>query len=64
VLYYPSDLAGAEFLYPKEQAKQFASTTHHRILATESDPATSSPAQVTVVEPASSASATHAEASK
>ena len=24
VLYYPTDMAGAEFLYPKEQAAQFA----------------------------------------
>jgi hypothetical protein len=64
VLYYPSDLAGAEFLYPKEQAKQFASTTHHRILATDSDPAKRSPANVTVVEPASIAPVAHVEASK
>lgn len=64
VLYYPSDLAGAEFLYPKEQAKQFASTTHHRILATDGGSKKTAPAQVTVIEPASAPSTARAEASK
>jgi len=64
VLYYPTDLAGAEFLYSKEQAQQFASTTHHRILETDSDPAKRAPANLTVIDPAGIAPTAHVEASK
>lgn len=64
VLYYPTDLAGAEFLYPKEQAKQFASTTHHRVLAVDSDAAKRTPGQLTVIERTSVAPAATADASK
>jgi hypothetical protein len=64
VLYYPTDLAGAEFLYPKEQAKQFASTTRHQILETDSDPAKRAPAILTVIDPAGIAPTAHVEASK
>ena len=34
IVYYPADMAGAEFLYPKEQATQFAGTTHEATVAT------------------------------
>ncbi len=34
VLYYPTDMAGAEFLYTKEQAAQFAATPQPKIVAT------------------------------
>ncbi len=64
VLYYPTDLAGAEFLYPKAQAKQLAANGHHRILATASDATKSTLAQVTAIDPDASALADNAEASK
>jgi len=64
VLYYPTDLAGAEFLYPKEQAEQFAAFAHHRILASGSDAPTSTLAHVTAIEPDAPAPATDADASK
>lgn len=64
VLYYPGDLPGSEFLYPTEQAKQLATTSHHPVLATNSEPGKTAPVNVTVVQPASTAPATHVEASK
>ena len=39
VFYYPTDLSGKAFLYPKEQAEQIASASHHAILATASNAA-------------------------
>lgn len=64
VLYYPTDLAGAEFLYPKEQAKQFASTTHHPVVATDSEPSNGASATVAVIQPATAAPAATAQTSK
>jgi hypothetical protein len=34
IVYYPSDMAGAEFLYPKAQATQFAATRPEATVAT------------------------------
>lgn len=34
IVYYPSDMAGAEFLYPKAQATQFAATRQDATVAT------------------------------
>jgi hypothetical protein len=34
IVYYPADMAGAEFLYPKAQATQFAATTQEATVAT------------------------------
>jgi hypothetical protein len=64
ILYYPSDLAGAVFLYPKEQAEQLAAIAHHPILANDSEVATSTLAHVTAIEPDAPAPATDADASK
>jgi hypothetical protein len=51
VLYYPGDSAGYFFLYPRAQAEQIASLTHQTVLATNSDPAKTSLAHVTKVQP-------------
>jgi hypothetical protein len=64
ILYYPSDLAGAEFLYPKAQAEQFAATAHREILATDSDKTPPTLAHVTTIEPESTEPANTADASK
>lgn len=47
VLYYPTDPAGSEFLYSKEQAETFAVLTQPSTLTTASHAATDTPAQVT-----------------
>jgi hypothetical protein len=51
VLYYPTDLAGNEFLYPKEQAEKIAAVSHHPVLAFDNDPARGGVARVITVEP-------------
>jgi len=33
ILYYPSQLEGNEFLYPREQAERIAAVSHHPVLA-------------------------------
>lgn len=63
VLYYPTDVAGHQFLYPKEQAKTIAAATHTPVLATDSDPAKSALAHVIAVEPETTA-ANEADASR
>ena len=35
--FYPTDLTGKEFIYPKEQALKIAAATHESVLATDSD---------------------------
>src|SRR5215470_10021712 len=35
--YYPTDLRGKEFIYPKEQALKIASATHETVLATDTE---------------------------
>jgi hypothetical protein len=64
VVYYPTAMAGAEFLYPKEQAKQFAATAHHPILAADSGATKATLAQVRASEPDPTASSDAADASK
>jgi hypothetical protein len=49
--YYPTDLRGKEFIYPKEQAVKIAAATHETVLATDSDAATGGEAHVFRVEP-------------
>jgi hypothetical protein len=49
--YYPTDLRGKEFIYPKEQALKIAAATHETVLATDSDVAKGGEAHVFKVEP-------------
>jgi hypothetical protein len=49
--YYPTDLRGKEFIYPKEQALKIAAATHERVLATDSDANKGGEAHVFGVEP-------------
>jgi hypothetical protein len=49
--YYPTDLRGKEFIYPKEQALKIAAATHETVLATDTDVAKGGEAHVFGVEP-------------
>ena len=49
--YYPTDLRGKEFIYPKEQALKIAAATHETVLATDTDAAKGGEAHVFKVEP-------------
>jgi hypothetical protein len=49
--YYPTDLRGKEFIYPKDQAVKIAAATHETVLATDSDVAKGGEAHVFRVEP-------------
>jgi len=49
--FYPTDLTGKEFIYPKDQALKIAAATHQAVLATDSDATTSGEAHVFRVEP-------------
>jgi len=49
--YYPTDLRGKEFIYPKDQALKIAAATHETVLATDSDVAKGGEAHVFKVEP-------------
>jgi hypothetical protein len=49
--FYPTDLRGKEFIYPKEQALKIAAATHERVLATDTDVAKGGEAHVFSVEP-------------
>jgi hypothetical protein len=62
--YYPTDLRGKEFIYPKEQALKIAAATHETVLATDTDAAKGGEAHVFKVEPSgASASTTNPETS-
>jgi len=62
--YYPTDLRGKEFIYPKEQALKIAAATHETVLATDTDVAKGGEAHVFRVEPSgATASTTNTEAS-
>jgi len=63
-LYYPTDVAGHVFLYPRAQAEQIAAMTHQPVLATDSNPARSSLAHVTTVQPDSGAASEPVEVAK
>ena len=54
VLYYPSDLAGHEFLYPREQAEKIAAVSRHPVLALDGSAAGGGVAAVIAIEPQSS----------
>jgi len=64
VLYYPTDPAGHVFLYPRAQAEQIAAMTHQPVLATDSNPARSSLAHVTTVQPDSDAASQAVDGAK
>jgi hypothetical protein len=49
--YYPTDLRGKEFIYPKEQALKIAAATHETVLATDTDADKGGEAHVFSVEP-------------
>jgi len=49
--FYPTDLTGKEFIYPKAQALKIAAATHQPVLATDSDVAKGGEAHVFTVEP-------------
>ena len=51
IFYYPTDIAGREFIYPKEQAEKFAAVAHYPILATDSDGAKGDRSPVLTIEP-------------
>jgi len=49
--FYPSDLTGKEFIYPKDQALKIAAASHEAVLATDSDAAKGGQAHIFRVEP-------------
>jgi hypothetical protein len=49
--FYPTDLIGKEFIYPKDQALKIAAATHQAVLATDTDAAKGGEAHVFRVEP-------------
>src|SRR6185503_19979515 len=60
--FYPTDLRGKEFFYPKEQALKIAAATHETVLATDSDAGKGGEAHVCRVEPSrATASTTNTE---
>ena len=61
--FYPTDLAGKEFIYPKDQALKIAAASHQPILATDTDVASGGEAHVFTVEPSGAAAAYNAGAS-
>lgn len=57
VLYYPSQLEGNEFLYPREQAERIAAVSHHPVLALDDDAARGGVVRVVTVQPPTTESA-------
>ena len=57
ILYYPSQLEGNEFLYPREQAEQIAAVSHHPVLALDDDAARGGVVRVVTVQPPATESA-------
>ena len=49
--FYPTDLTGKEFIYPKAQATKLAVATHEEILATDSDAAKGGEAEIVRISP-------------
>jgi hypothetical protein len=49
--FYPTELTGKEFIYPKDQALKLAAATHQPVLATDSDVTKGGEAHVFTVEP-------------
>jgi hypothetical protein len=56
--FYPTDLTGKEFIYPKDQALKIAAATHQTVLATDTDVKGGGQAHVFRVEPDGTASST------
>lgn len=61
--FYPTDLAGKEFIYPKDQALKLAAATHQPVLATDSDVTKGGEAHVFTVDPNGAEAAYNANAS-
>jgi hypothetical protein len=61
--YYPTDLRGKEFIYPKDQALKIAAATHETVLATDTDVEKGGEAHVFRVEPNGAESSESASAS-
>ena len=49
--FYPTDLRGKEFIYPKDQALKIAAATHESVLATDTDASKGGDAHIFRVEP-------------
>jgi len=49
--FYPTDLTGKEFIYPKDQALKIAAATHESVLATDSDASKGGNAHIFRVDP-------------
>ncbi|HEY3157953.1 MAG TPA: hypothetical protein VGJ78_03255 [Vicinamibacterales bacterium] len=49
--FYPTDLTGKEFIYPKDQALKIAAATHQTVLATDTDASKGGQAHIFRVEP-------------
>ncbi len=49
--FYPTDLTGKEFIYPKAQALKIAAATHESVLATDSDASAGGSAHIFRVDP-------------
>jgi hypothetical protein len=58
VLFYPSQLEGNEFLYPKEQAEQIAAASHQPVLALDDTAARGGVTRVVTVQPPTTDSVT------
>jgi len=56
--FYPTDLTGKEFIYPKDQALKIAAATHQTVLATDTDVKGGGQAHVFRVEPNGTESST------
>src|SRR5882672_3118535 len=60
--FYPTDLTGKEFIYPKDQAVKLAAATHQPVLATDTDVTKGGEAHVFTVEPNGAEAAYNADA--
>jgi len=60
--FYPTDLTGKEFIYPKDQAVKIAAATHESVLATDSDASKGGAAHIFRVDPNGTESAIEADA--
>jgi hypothetical protein len=60
--FYPTDLTGKEFIYPKDQALKIAAATHQPVLATDTDVTKGGEAHVFTVEPSGAEAAYDANA--
>ena len=61
--FYPTDLTGKEFIYPKDQALKLAAASHQPVLATDTDVTKGGEAHVFTVEPNGAEAAYNANAS-